>query len=175
MVVDFCLNLCRGTQWESSKNVWWIPVLLWLVKSRFDGRMWWPYFAHWKASLYTNTGIGMLVFIVNKLSSISWVARLHIPVFRNIFLDQKNRSCQDSWGYFFPCVFRRNFSQERGFGGGRRNSRFCRFHRNFSQEFLWDRNSCIYSGFLRISPDSSGFLFPPNAVWLRPADKFSPN
>ncbi len=30
---------------------------------------------------------------------------------------------------------------------------FCHFHRNFSQEFLWDRNSCFYSGFLRIPPD----------------------
>ncbi len=55
------------------QKVWWIPVLWWLVKTRFDGRMWWPYFAHWKASPYTKTGIGKLVFIVNKLCSISWV------------------------------------------------------------------------------------------------------
>jgi hypothetical protein len=48
---------------------------------------------------------------------------------------------------------------------------FCCCHRNFSQEFLWDRNSCIYSGFLRIPPDSTGFLFLPNAVWLWPATK----
>jgi hypothetical protein len=33
------------------------------------------------------------------------------------------------------------------------------------------RNSCIYSGFLRIPLDSGGFLFPPKAVWLRPATK----
>jgi hypothetical protein len=52
---------------------------------------------------------------------------------------------------------------------------FGHVHRNFSQEFLQDRNSCIYSGFLRIPPDSAGFLFPLNAVWLRPADKSSPN
>ena len=31
---------------------------------------------------------------------------------------------------------------------------FFRFYRNFSQEFLWDRNSCIYSGFLRNPEDS---------------------
>jgi hypothetical protein len=31
---------------------------------------------------------------------------------------------------------------------------FHRFHRNFSQEFLQDRNSCIYNGF-------SGFLQIP--------------
>jgi hypothetical protein len=30
------------------------------------------------------------------------------------------------------------------------------------------RNSCIYSGFLQ---NSGGFLFPPKAVWLRPATK----
>ncbi len=63
--------------WRNSmrefQKVWWRPALLWLDKSRFDGRMWWPYFAHWKASPYTTMGIGMLVFIVNKLCSISWV------------------------------------------------------------------------------------------------------
>jgi hypothetical protein len=31
---------------------------------------------------------------------------------------------------------------------------FCCFHRIFLQEFLRDRNSCIYTGFLRIPPDS---------------------
>ena len=48
---------------------------------------------------------------------------------------------------------------------------FCCFHRIFLQEFLLDRNSCIYSGFLWIPSDSSGFLFPPNAVLLWPATK----
>ncbi len=61
-------NLMREFQ-----KVQWRPVLLWLVKSRFDGRMWWPYFTHWKESPYTNMGIFMLVFIVNKICSISWV------------------------------------------------------------------------------------------------------
>jgi hypothetical protein len=38
---------------------------------------------------------------------------------------------------------------------------FCRFHRNFSQEFPPDRNSCIYNGFHWIPMDSSGFLLIP--------------
>ncbi len=63
----------RRNSMREFQKVWWISALLWLVKSRFDGRIWWPYFAHWKASPYTNTGIGMLVFIVNKLCSTSWV------------------------------------------------------------------------------------------------------
>jgi hypothetical protein len=48
---------------------------------------------------------------------------------------------------------------------------FCRCHKISLQEFLWDRNSCIYSGFLRIPLDSSVFLFLPNAVLLWPAIK----
>jgi hypothetical protein len=90
------------------------------------------------------------------------------------FLDQKNRP-----GFlrisFLSCVFQRNFSQERGFGGGLRNFYFLQlFHGNFC------RNSCgtgipaftmDSSGFLRIPPDSSRFLFPPNAVWLWLATK----
>jgi hypothetical protein len=52
---------------------------------------------------------------------------------------------------------------------------FGRVHRIYLQEFLRDKNSCIYSGSIRILPDSAGFLFPPNDAWLRPADKSSPN
>jgi hypothetical protein len=69
---------------------------------------------------------------------------------------------------FFSCVFQRNFSQECGFGGGRRNSCFLPLSPDFfagipvGQEFLY---------LLRIPPDSAGFLFPPNAVWLWPATK----
>jgi hypothetical protein len=55
---------------------------------------------------------------------------------------------------------------------------FLRFYRNFSQEFLWagipvGRNSCgqEFLYLLRIPEDSGGFLFPPKAVWLRPATK----
>jgi hypothetical protein len=70
--------------------------------------------------------------------------------------------------FFFPYVFRRNFSQERGFGGGLRNSCFL----PLSQEIFVG----IPAGqeFLRlqwIPSDSSGFLFLLNAVWLWPATK----
>ncbi len=98
---------------------------------------------------------------------------------RNLFWGLKNKKNRIPEDFFFSCVFRRNFSPERGFGGGRRNYCFLPLSQKISQEFLWDRNSCIYSGFLRIPPDSSGFLmippdssgflFPPNAVLLWPA------
>jgi hypothetical protein len=94
---------------------------------------------------------------------------LVIPVFQEfIFGVQK----QEKTGFlrisFFSCVFQRNLSQERGFGGGCRNSCFL----PISQEFF----TGIPAGqeFLRlqwIPPDSSGFLFPPNPVWLWPATK----
>ena len=62
----------RNSMREFRKVQWRLPLLR-LVKSRLGGRMWWPYFAHWKeSSPYTNIGIGMLVFIVNKLCSSSW-------------------------------------------------------------------------------------------------------
>jgi hypothetical protein len=57
--------------WRNSmrqfQKICWRPALLLLVKSRFDGRMRCPYFAHWKEFPYTMIGIGMLVFIGNKL------------------------------------------------------------------------------------------------------------
>jgi hypothetical protein len=90
---------------------------------------------------------------------------LVIPVFRNIFFGQKKTFLPGFLRIsFFSCVFRRNFSQERGFGEAAEITVFFHCHRNFLQEFLWDRNSCIYPGFLQIPPDSSGFLFPPN-LW----------
>jgi hypothetical protein len=59
-------------------------------------------------------------------------ARLPIPVFRNLFFGPKKLFLTGFLRIsYFSCVLRRNFSQERGFG----------------QEFLRDRNSCIYSGF----------------------------
>jgi hypothetical protein len=80
---------------------------------------------------------------------------LHIPVFRNLFFGSKKPFLTGFLRIsFFSCVFRRNFSQERGFGEVAGIPVFSRFYRNFSQEFLWDRNSCIYSGFLRIPEDS---------------------
>ncbi len=91
---------------------------------------------------------------------------------RNLFLGLKNSKKKDSWGFlFFPVFsggfFCRNVVLERVSG----IPVLRRFHRNFLQEFLRDRNSCVYNGFLRIPPDSSAFLFLPNAVWLWPATK----
>ena len=75
---------------------------------------------------------------------------------------------------FFLC-FPEEFFKGTWFWRGRRNSFFFQFYRNFSQEFFAGipvgRNSCIYSGFLLNPEDSGGFLFPPKAVWLRPATK----
>ena len=81
--------------------------------------------------------------------------RLVIPLFRNlIFWTQKSVPDRIPENFFFSCVFLRIFSEERGFGEVAGIPVFFRFYRNFSQEFLWDRNSCIYSGFLRIPEDS---------------------
>jgi hypothetical protein len=65
--------------------------------------------------------------------------------------------------FFFSFVFQRNFSQERGFGGVAGIPVFLLLQ-EFLQEFLRDRNSCIYSGFLQI-PD------PANCCLARPATK----
>jgi hypothetical protein len=74
---------------------------------------------------------------------------LPIPVWQeSIFGAQK----QEKTGFlrisFFSCVFWRNFSQERGFGGGRRNSCFL----PLSQEFF--AGITMGQEFLRIPPDS---------------------
>jgi hypothetical protein len=95
-------------------------------------------------------------------------ARLVIPVFRNLFLDGKNvpaRIPEDFFPVFSGGIFHRNVVLERlqeflfffaatGTGIFLRNS--------YGQEFLY---------LPRIPPDSSGFLFPPSAVQLRPATK----
>ena len=84
-------------------------------------------------------------------------------------MDPQNRSCRISENFnFFSCFifFWRKFSQERGFGGVLKIQVFSCFHRNFSPEFLPDRNYCICTRFLRIPPDSSRFLIPLKAVWL---------
>jgi len=73
--------------------------------------------------------------------------RLHIPVFRNLFLDPKNRSCQDSWGFLFFLYFPEDFFTGTWFWRGTQEFLFFSvFTGIFLQEFLWDRNSCIYPG-----------------------------
>jgi hypothetical protein len=98
---------------------------------------------------------------------------LVIPVFRNLFCGPKKTFLAGFLRIsFFSCIFRRNFSQERGFGWGRRNSCFFHFYRIFSQEFLWDGNFCIYHGLLQIPEDSGGFWripVPAKSCWLWPA------
>ncbi len=86
-------------------------------------------------------------------------ARLHIPVFRNLFFGPKKPFLPGFLRIsFFSCVFQRNFLQERGFGGGRRNSCFLPLSQEFfagipvGQEFLY---------LFWIPPDSSGFLRIP--------------
>jgi hypothetical protein len=80
------------------------------------------------------------------------MSRLVIPVWQESNLGgsktEKNRIPED---FFFSCVFRRNFSQERGFGRGRRNSCFWPLTQEFfagipvGQEFMYLH---------RIPPDS---------------------
>jgi hypothetical protein len=93
---------------------------------------------------------------------------LHIPVCRNLFFGSKKPFLAGFLRIsFFSCVFRRNISQECVFGwvtGIPVYSNFTGFFRRNScgQEFMY---------LLRIPVDSGGFLFPPKAVWLRPATK----
>ncbi len=81
---------------------------------------------------------------------------LVIPVFRNLFFGRKNvpaRIPEDSFfSVFSGGIFHRNVVVER-----LQEFLFFCCHGNFSQEFLWDRNSCIYPGILRIPPVSGGF------------------
>ncbi len=91
---------------------------------------------------------------------------------RNLFSGLQNSKKKDSWGFLFFLCFPEVFFTGTWFLEGVSGIPvFCRFHRNFLKEFLWDRNSCVYNGFLNIPPDSFGFLFPPNAVLLWPATK----
>ena len=71
---------------------------------------------------------------------------------------EKNRIPED---FFFSCVFRTKFLQESGFGGGRRNSCFWPLSQDFFAGIPVGQNSCIYSGFLVIPRNSSGFLWIP--------------
>ena len=97
--------------------------------------------------------------------------RLLIPVFRNLFFGPKKTFLTGFLRIIFSCVFLRNFSQERGFGGGRRNSCFFFILKEFfagipaGQEFLY---------LLRIPQESGGFWripVPTKSCWLWPATK----
>jgi hypothetical protein len=89
---------------------------------------------------------------------------LVIPVFRNLFFGSKKPFLTGFLRIIFPAfsggILHRNVVLE-GVAG---IPVFFRFYRNFSQEFLRDKNSCIYSRFLRNPEDSGGFLFPPKAA-----------
>jgi hypothetical protein len=69
---------------------------------------------------------------------------LVIPVLRNLFFGPKKAFLTGFLRIFcFSCVFLRNYSQERGFGGGRSNSCFFPILQEFfagipgGQEFLY--------------------------------------
>ncbi len=70
--------------------------------------------------------------------------------------------------FFFFLRFPEEFFTGTWFWRGRRSSGFFPILQEFFTGIPVGRNSCIYSGFLR---NSGGFLFPPKAVWLRPATK----
>jgi hypothetical protein len=95
-------------------------------------------------------------------------ARLHIPVFRNLFFWSKKPFLTgflriSFFSVFSGGFFHRNVVFER--------SQEIRFFSDFTG--IFHRNSCgqEFLYLLRISPDSSGFLFPPKAVWRRPVTK----
>ena len=78
-------------------------------------------------------------------------------LFSRIYLwGPKNRSWQDSWGYLFSCVFRRNFHRnvvlER-----LQEFRFFSILQEFFVGIPVGRNSCIYSGFLWNPEDSCSY------------------
>ena len=95
-------------------------------------------------------------------------ARLHIPVFRNLFFGYKKPFLTGFLRIsFFPAfsggIFHRNVFLE--------GSQEFRFFSDFTGIFR--RNSCgqEFLYLLGIPEDSGGFLFPPKTVWLRPATK----
>ena len=93
---------------------------------------------------------------LSNLISLLWgleecLTRLPIPVFRNPFFEPpKPIPARISEDFFFRGIS----SQECGVEGVLKIPVFSHFYKIFLQEFLWDRNSCICTGFLRIPPDS---------------------
>ena len=84
---------------------------------------------------------------------------------------QKNVPDRIPEDFFFFLRFPEEFFTGMCFWRGHRNSGFFPILQEFFAGIPVGRNSCIYSGFRRIPEDSGGFLFPPKAVWLRPATK----
>jgi hypothetical protein len=91
---------------------------------------------------------------------------LPIPVFRNLFFGSKKPFLTGFLRIsFFPAfsggIFHGNLVLER----------LQEFRFFFDFTGIFRRNSCgqEFLYLLRIPPDSSGFLFPPKAVWRRPA------
>jgi hypothetical protein len=83
---------------------------------------------------------------------------LVIPISRNLFFGpQKAFLTRFLRIIFLPANFGGIFHRNMVVEGIAVIPVFIRFNRNFSQEFLGDRNSCIYSGFLR-NPEYSGVL-----------------
>jgi len=102
-------------------------------------------------------------------------ARLHIPVFRNLFFGSKKPFLTGFlWISIFPAFsegfFHRNVVLER-------SQEICFF--SILQEFFTGipvgSNSWIYSGFLRNPPDSRGFRRIPVPAKSFIADRPSPN
>ena len=92
-------------------------------------------------------------------------ARLVIPVFRIFFFGPKKPFLTGFLRILFFLRFPEEFFTGTWFWRGSQEFLFFfHFYRNFSQEFLWDRNFCIYPGILHIPEDSGGFLFPPKAA-----------
>jgi hypothetical protein len=73
------------------------------------------------------------------------------------FLDKKNVPARIPEDSFFSCVFRRNFSQELGFGEVAGIPVFFSLSQEFFAGIPVGRNSCIYPGILQIPEDSGGF------------------
>jgi hypothetical protein len=94
--------------------------------------------------------IVVVVFVVVAAVATS----LPIPVFRNHVVGPQKLVPFRMPEYCFCLFFRRKFFTGTWFWRGLENSCFQLLSQDFSQEFLWDRNSCICIGFLPIPPDS---------------------
>jgi len=99
------------------------------------------------------------------------VSQLSYSCFQEfIFWTQKTVSARIPEDFFFSCIFRRNFSQERGFGEVAGIPVFTVF------TGIFRRNSCG-TGIPVFTPESGGFRripAPAKSCWLWPATKEGP-